>query len=174
MALGAAIAAVVLIGIIAVLLKSEPEARTTGPSASGATASSTSTSGGQPTPPASTPQQLKQRAEESSNPLAEGPGESMAEMLASEEFDNTELLSRFVHDSEGETIGETMTVTEDEVILKKDGEFLAVDPEAVIEKEGQLLLDPNVDFDEARQRGEDWREANLDRMEYDEEGLPED
>lgn len=184
MALGAALVAVVLIGVVGVLLRRGDEAQAAGPSASASTTSPGPTGAGasaggpggggaaQPTP--STPQQLKERAEQSEDPLARGPGESMAEMLEADEIDNTELLSRFVHDAEGSTIGETMTVTEDEVVIKQEDSFLAVDPEQVIEKDGNLRLDPNVDWERAEERGENWRKANFDRMEYDEEGLPED
>lgn len=174
MAIGAAVAAVVLLGVVAVLLNrgAAPSTGSAGASGAGATAS---TGGGQADrpQPASTPQQLKQRAEQSGNPLEQTSGDTMAEMLANDEIDDMELLSQFVHDSDGETVGETMTVTEDEVIIKREGDFLAVDPESIIENAGQLVLDPNVDLEAAQDRGESWREANLDRMEYDEEGLPE-
>lgn len=171
-AIGAAIIAVTLVGTVAVLLN-QRRSQTASSAGAGASAGAASpqAGGAQPTP--STPEQLKQRAQASDDPLAQGEGETVGEMLASEAIDDTELLSRFVLDAEGDEVGETMTVTEDEVVLKREDGFFAVDPDEVIEKDGSLLLDPNVDWDEAEQRGESWREANLDRMEYDEEGLPE-
>lgn len=170
-AIGAGIIAVTLIGTVAVLMNQRSsQATSTGSSSGAGGGAKTSQPQAQPTP--STPEQLKQRAETSQDPLARGDGETVAEMLASEAIDDTELLSRFVLDAEGEQIGETMTVTEEEVVLKREEGFFAVDPDAVIEKDGNLLLDPNVDWEEAERRGESWREANLDRMEYDEEGMP--
>jgi len=171
-AIGAGIIAITLIGTIAVLLNQQRDQAAQ--SASAGASASAGTGGAQATQPTpSTPEQLKQRAQSSENPLAQGDGETVAEMLESEAIDDIELLSRFVLDSEGDQVGETMTVTEDEVVLKQEDGFLAVDPDAVIEKDGNLLLDPNVDWEEAEQRGESWRESNLDRMEYDDEGLPE-
>ena len=175
-AIGAGIVAVTLVATIAVLMNQQRNqaAPSAGAGASaGASAGTGSPQAGEAQPTPSTPEQLKQRAEAADNSLAGGDGETVAEMLESEAIDDTELLSRFVLDAEGEQVGETMTVTEDEVVLKRDEGFFAVDPDAVIEKDGNLLLDPNVDWEEAEQRGESWREANLDRMEYDEEGLPE-
>ncbi len=172
-AIGAGIIAIALIGTIAVLLTREQTAasRTSTPASPQAGSASAGPGAGQAPP--SSPEQLKQRAEGSKNPLAGDSGQTVAEMVASDEIDDMELLSRFVHDAEGNEVGETMTVTSEEVVIKKDDEFLAVDPSTVIQKDGSLLLDPNVDWDQARERGESWREANLDRMEYDEEGLPE-
>jgi hypothetical protein len=109
----------------------------------------------------------------SAEDLAQGTGRTLAEMAANEEVDDTELISRFVHDLEGEQLGETMTIDDGEVILKRDDGFYSVPPDAVIEKSDTLLADPNIDWDDARDAGEAWEEANLDRMEYDEEGLPE-
>lgn len=105
--------------------------------------------------------------------LAEGTGRTLAEMAANEEVDDTELISRFVHDTDGEQLGETMTIDDGEVILKRDGDFFSVPPDAIIEKSGTLLADANIDWDEAREAGEAWEDENLDRMEYNEEGLPE-
>lgn len=105
--------------------------------------------------------------------LAEGTGRTLAEMAANEEVDDTELISRFVHNMDGEQLGETMTIDEGEVILKRDGDFFSVPPDAIIEKSGTLLADANIDWDEAREAGEAWEDENLDRMEYNEEGLPE-
>ncbi len=104
--------------------------------------------------------------------LAAGRGRTLAEMAAHEEIDNAELISRFVLNGQGETVGETVTVTEEQVILKRDGTFFAIEPDTVIEKNGTLLADANIDWEEAEQAGEQWREANMDRMEYDEHGMP--
>jgi hypothetical protein len=173
-ALGAGIIALTLVGVIAVLMNQKSNQTASSASAGASATAGAASSSPDPQPTPSTPEQLKQRAESADTSLSSGEGETVAEMLASETFDDTELLSRFVRDADGEEVGETMTVTEDEVVVKQDGEFFAVDPQAIIEKNGNLVLDPNVDWDEARERGEAWREANLDRMQYDEEGLPAD
>lgn len=104
--------------------------------------------------------------------LAQGKGRTVAEMVADEEIDDTELISRFVIDTEGNQLGETLTVTEGEVVLKREDGFYAVPPDAILEKSGTLLADGNIDWDEAKDAGERWEEENLDRMEYNEEGMP--
>lgn len=104
--------------------------------------------------------------------LAAGTGRSLAELAAHEEVDDTELISRFVLDASGERLGETMTIADGEVILKRDGEFYAVAPDAIIEKDGTLLADANIDWNEARKAGKAWEDENLDRMEYDDTGMP--
>jgi hypothetical protein len=174
-AIGSAVAGLVLIALLVRAFTTQGTGSSAASTSSASSASSTgpqsSTGGQQPRSPPTSPQDLKQRAENADTSLA-GEGQSLAEMIESETVDNQELLSRFVRNASGEQVGETMTVTEDEVILKQDGEFLAVDPEAVIEKDGSLLADPNLDWEQARERGENWREANLDRMEYGKDGMP--
>ncbi len=104
--------------------------------------------------------------------LAQGTGRTLAEMVAHEEIEDTELISRFVMDTDGSQVGETMSVTEGEVILKREDGFYAVPPDAIIEKSGTLLADGNLDWEKAREAGQRWEEENLDRMEYNDEGLP--
>lgn len=136
----------------------------------------------EPTPvdPAQRAKKAREKAKEresaarSASPenLARGKGRSLAEMAANEEVEDTELMSRFVLNSQGEELGETLTVTQGEVILKRDGEFYAVEPDAIIEKNGTLLADANIDWDKAREAGKAWEDQNLDRMEYDDTGMP--
>lgn len=104
--------------------------------------------------------------------LAQGKGRTVAEMVANEEIDDTQLISRFVLDTEGNPLGETLTVTEGEVILKREDGFYAVPPDAILEKSGTLLADGNIDWEGAKDAGKRWEEENLDRMEYNEEGMP--
>lgn len=117
-------------------------------------------------------EQAQKAADASPENLARGKGRSLAEMAANEEVDDTELISRFVLDTNGDRIGETLTITDGEVILKRDGEFFSVPPDAIIEKDGTLLADATIDWDQARQAGKAWEDENLDRMEYDETGMP--
>lgn len=120
--------------------------------------------------------EAEQRAQtaESAQPenLAKGKGRSLAEMAANEEVDDTELISRFVMNTNGDQVGETMTITDGEVILKRPEGFCSVPPDAIIEKNGTLLADANIDWEKAREAGKAWEEENFDRMEYDETGMP--
>ncbi len=104
--------------------------------------------------------------------LAQGKGRTLAEMVANEEISDTELISRFVLDTEGNSLGETLTVTEGEVVIKREDGFYAVPPDAILEKSGTLLADGNINWEKAKDAGTRWEEENLDRMEYNEEGMP--
>lgn len=117
-------------------------------------------------------EQAQQAASASPENLARGKGRSLAEMAANETVDDTELISRFVLDTNGDRIGETLTITDGEVILKREDGFFSVPPDAIIEKDGTLLADANIDWDKAREAGKAWEDENLDRMEYDDTGMP--
>ncbi len=104
--------------------------------------------------------------------LGPGKGRSLAEMADHEEIDEASLLSRFVVNAQGDTVGETMALESDEVILKREGGFYAVSMDAIIEKDGMLLVDATIDWDRAKEAGDEWRKAAHDEMEYDDSGLP--
>lgn len=121
-------------------------------------------------------QERKRQAEEGTEPekpkLGPGKGRSLREMADHEEIDEASLLSRFVVNAQGDTVGETMALEAEEVILKREGAFYAVSLDAIIEKDGMLLVDGNIDWDQAKEAGAEWRKASHDEMEYDESGLP--
>lgn len=101
-----------------------------------------------------------------------GKARSVAELVADEEVSTTSLLSRFVLNNKGETVGETLGLDGDDIVLKHEGSFLVVAQEAILEKDGMLLADANIDWDEARERGNEWQKASRDEIEYDGEGMP--
>lgn len=178
MVVGAAAIGLAVIGVVLALRSRESTASASPGSGQGAAASSQPAQGGDVNPVERAKQAREQAQERAEEPepdtenLARGGGRTLAELAAHDDVDDTELISRFVVDSSGDRLGETMTVTEGEVILKRDGEFFAVPPDAIIEKSGTLLADGNIDWDRAREAGEAWQDENLDRMEYDETGMP--
>ncbi len=122
-------------------------------------------------------QQRKQQAQEGGQEpekpkVGPGKGRSLREMADHEEIDEASLLSRFVVNAQGDTVGETMALEPDEVILKREGGFYAVSMDAIIEKDGMLLVDATIDWEAAKEAGDEWRKAAHDEMEYDDAGLP--
>lgn len=105
-------------------------------------------------------------------PAAGGP-RSLREALDAG-ADANAYLARFVHDPEGEELGETVGITDDDELVVKhdDGDLYALQADEVLERDDQLVVDPQADWDAARERGESWREGEEAVMEYDEDGLP--
>lgn len=118
------------------------------------------------------PQAEPEPKETSKNPLTPGKARTLAELRDDEEVENASLLSRFVLNAKGETVGETLSIDDEHVVLKKDGRFFVVSPEHVLAKDGMLIADANIDWDEAGRAGDAWRETSEDRIEYDAEGMP--
>lgn len=182
MVIGMAAAGAAALGIVGYLaLRETPSASSAGTSQDAAPAAqATSGPSAAVSNPAKGQQQAQQRMEQQAQQaeeadlenLARGRGRSLAEMAADDEVDDTELISRFVLNTEGDRVGETMTITDGEVILKREDGFYSVAPDAIIEKNGTLLADANIDWDAAREAGQAWEDENLDRMEYDETGMP--
>ncbi len=101
----------------------------------------------------------------------DAPTHSIRQQLA-EGADASSFLARFVENTDGETLGETVGIDDDQIILKGDDGFLALSTEEVLQKDGDLVADPNIDWDRAEEAGEAWRQAQEDAMQYDDEGLP--
>jgi hypothetical protein len=74
-------------------------------------------------------------------------------------YDN--LLCRFVIDGTGKTIGESVTIDNDIMIIKAGGKFLGVPLKHVEEKGKTLLVKGLVDFDKAYELGEEWRKESF-------------
>lgn len=107
-------------------------------------------------------------------PRARGQGRarSLRDILAGEAHRGTDLLARFVVDTHGETVGETLAFEGDLAILKHGETFLAVELDDILEQGDDLVADPTVDWDAARSAGEAWRAEQENRMEYDDDGMP--
>ena len=105
-------------------------------------------------------------------PVTRGKATTLAEHLSSEEVDSNAFLSRFVHTASGEQVGETVAITDEAIVLKREGTFFLVGLDAILEKDGVLLADANIDWDAAEEAGEAWRAASEDAIEYDEDGMP--
>ena len=68
-----------------------------------------------------------------------------------------DLLCRFVVDGAGRNIGESITIKEDILIVKKGEKFLGI-PIKHIENQGKTLLVKGlIDIDKAEELGEKWR-----------------
>lgn len=122
-------------------------------------------------------EERKQQAEQGPEPaekpkLGPGKGRSLREMVDHEEIDEASLLSRFVINANGDTVGETLALESDQVVLKRDDGFYAVSLDAIIEKDGMLLVDASIDWEAAKEAGDEWRKASYDEMEYDDSGMP--
>ena len=80
-----------------------------------------------------------------------------------ENFENAteELLCRFVVDSVGKKIGESVTIEDDILIIKKGGRFLGVPLKHVEEKEKMVVVKGLIDFSKAYELGENWRKESF-------------
>ncbi len=77
------------------------------------------------------------------------------------------LLCRFVLDGIGRTIGESVAVDEDLLIIKKGKKYLGV-PMKHIEEEGKTLLVKGLVNDvKAQKMGEKWREESFKEISHD-------
>ena len=83
--------------------------------------------------------------------------------------EENKLLCRFVLDGVGRTIGESVAVDEDLLIIKKGKKYLGV-PLKHIEEEGKTLLVKGlVNHVNAEKMGEKWRSESFKEIDYDEE-----
>jgi hypothetical protein len=89
------------------------------------------------------------------------------EELEKEEEYKHSLLCRFVLDGIGKTVGESVAVDEDILIIKSKNRYLGV-PLKHIEEEGKTLLVKGlVDRDNAEKMGERWRGENFKEISHD-------
>ena len=66
------------------------------------------------------------------------------------------LLARFVVDSNGKKIGESISVYEDLLIIKKDGNYYAIPLKHVEVKDNKIRLRGIVQWDKAKELAERW------------------
>lgn len=73
-------------------------------------------------------------------------------------------LSRFVVDGSGERQGETISISGDRVIVKREGAFHSVALAAVTIESGELVAH-GVDWEAAKREGEAWRATQASQHE---------
>ena len=71
-------------------------------------------------------------------------------------------LAKFVVNSEGKRIGESISVFEDMVVIKKDGKFYAIPFKHVETKENEIHLKGVVQWDKAAKLAKGWKNAQDD------------
>lgn len=81
-------------------------------------------------------------------------------------------LARFVEETDGEEVGETVGVDDDAIVVKDGDTFYALPLDQVIEEEERLVATDEIDWEAAEEAGEDWESGQEDRVEYDDEGMP--
>lgn len=88
----------------------------------------------------------------------------------------TDVLSRFVDDEHGNRIGETVGMDGDLVIVKEaeKADYKAI-PRSLMVREGEVFrVQPGVPWEEADQKGREWKERQHRLVQYSTEELPED
>ena len=78
------------------------------------------------------------------------------------------MVCRFVYDGLNKKIGESITLNGDILIIKSKNSYLGV-PLKHIEDHGKALLVKGlIDFDKAKEMGEQWRKESYRNLEHDE------
>ena len=78
---------------------------------------------------------------------------------------NDNLLCRFVKDGLGVTLGESIALNDDVIIIKNGKKYLGVPLKHVTEKADELIVKGLVDKRKALQMGEKWRESSFKEIE---------
>ena len=78
--------------------------------------------------------------------------------------DITNLLCRFVTDGSGKTVGESIAVDEDILIIKAKDRFLGVPLKHVEDQETSVLVMGLVDYKKAFELGEKWRKESYQEI----------
>jgi hypothetical protein len=86
-----------------------------------------------------------------------------------EQNDEVDLLCRFVLDGNGRTVGESVAIQNDVLIVKDKNDFLGVPLKHVEETGKKLLVKGLVDTSKAKELGEAWRDASYEEIVMDEE-----
>ncbi len=72
--------------------------------------------------------------------------------------DSFSLLSRFVADKDGNRIGESISVYNDLLIIKKDGDYCAIPLKHVETKDEEIHVKGIVQWEKAREMAEEWKQ----------------
>jgi hypothetical protein len=74
------------------------------------------------------------------------------------------LLCRFVVDGQGRTIGESISLEDDVMIIKSKSTYLGVPMKHIEPQEKTLLVKGLIDYDKAIEMGEQWRKESFKEM----------
>ncbi len=74
------------------------------------------------------------------------------------------MLCKFVVDGTGKRIGESVSMTEDVLIIKAGARFLGVPLKHVEQGEKTLVVRGLIDFSKAYELGEEWRKESFREM----------
>ena len=74
------------------------------------------------------------------------------------------MLCKFVVDGSGKRIGESVSMTEDVLIIKAGARFLGVPLKHVENREKSLVVKGLIDFSKAYALGEEWRKESYHEM----------
>lgn len=81
-----------------------------------------------------------------------------------------DLLCRFVTDSSGKKIGESVTIADDIIIIKSGSKFLGVPLKHIQETKKNIIVKGVIDFDKAYEMGEKWRKSSFNEISNELEG----
>lgn len=114
---------------------------------------------------------LRERAETDDEADAEaGTDDGTDEETEIEPLDLS-YAAKVVTREDGETVGESVGLADGQVIVKDADTFYAV-PKAKVAESGEALVAEGVDWDRAREVGDDWADDHHDPMEFDADGMP--
>ena len=75
--------------------------------------------------------------------------------------DSSKLLCRFVTDGTGKKLGESISLSDDIIIIKSKGKFLGVPLKHIEENGKSILVKGLIDFDKSYEMGEKWRKESF-------------
>lgn len=75
-----------------------------------------------------------------------------------------DLLCRFVTDTSGKKIGESVSIDEDIIIIKSGSKFLGVPLKHIKETKKNIIVKGVFDFDKAYEMGEKWRKSSFNEI----------
>lgn len=78
-----------------------------------------------------------------------------------EDLGEQQWICRFVVDGHGRTIGESISLEDDIVIIKSKNTYLGVPLKHIEQQEQSLLVKGLIDYDKAIEMGEQWRKESL-------------
>jgi hypothetical protein len=83
-----------------------------------------------------------------------------------DEHYKSSLLCRFVLDSLGKKVGESVAIEDDVIIIKDGGKYLGVPIKHIEENEKTLLVKGLFDQTKAEEMGEKWREKEFKNIDH--------
>ena len=96
-------------------------------------------------------------------------GDTSEDAIA-EESAEQRLLCRFVLDGAGRTVGESISIEEDLMIIKAKKAYLGVPLKHIEDKGKTLLVKGLIDYDKAMEMGEQWRKESFRELHPKDEG----